>query len=405
MSLNWQAMYAARTRRMSSSAIRELLKLTEQPDFISFAGGMPAPEVFPVEQVRRAAERVLREHGPQALQYSATEGYRPLRELIARWTAHQAPAAGVDAGVDNVLITSGSQQALDVIGKMFIDPGDRILVESPTYLGALQAWNAYGPEYVTVPSDERGMVVEAAEAALDRKPKLIYLVPNFNNPTGATLALERRRRLVELAAQRGVPIVEDDPYNALRFEGEPLPPLLSFAAQRTGDGLYHGGVIYLSTFSKILAPGLRLAWVVAEPEVIALLTRGKQGADLHTSTLNQMIAHEVAREGFLDEHIHLIRRTYRERRDVMLEAMAQHFPPAARWNRPEGGMFLWCRLAEGVDATERLQAAVSKKVAFVPGASFHPNGGGENTLRLNFSNASPDNIREGIRRLGEVLRD
>jgi 2-aminoadipate transaminase len=249
------------------------------------------------------------------------------------------------------------------------------------------------------------MAVEAAEAALDRRPKLIYLVPNIHNPTGATLALERRRRLAELAVRHGVPIVEDDPYSALRFEGDPLPPLLSFAAQRTGDGLYHGGVIYLSTFSKILAPGLRLAWVVAEPEVIALLTRGKQGADLHTSTLNQMIAHEVAREGFLDEHIHLIRRTYRERRDVMLESMARHFPGTARWNRPEGGMFLWCRLADGMDATERLRAAVPKKVAFVPGASFHPNGGGENTMRLNFSNAAPDSIREGIRRLGEVLRD
>lgn len=400
----WQNVYAVRARSMSSSVIRELLKLTEQPDFISFAGGLPAPEVFPVEQVRAAAERALTGHGAQALQYSTTEGYRPLRELIASWMRddprHRLPACGTD----NILITSGSQQALDLIGRMFIDPGDRILVESPTYLGALQAWSAYGPQYVTVPSDEAGMVVDALEQALRAKPKFIYLVPNFNNPTGRTLSLERRRRLIEIAARHGVPIVEDDPYGQLRFEGEMLPSLVSLAGGRgPANGAYHGSVIYLSSFSKILAPGFRLAWVCAEPEVIATLTRGKQGADLHTATLSQTIAWEVAKDGFLNRHLEVIRRTYRERRDVMLAAMQQHFPASARWNRPEGGMFLWCELADGVDATERLRAAVPKKVAFVPGASFYPCGGGENTLRLNFSNAAPDLIREGIARLGEVL--
>lgn len=404
----WQNVYAARARSMSSSVIRELLKLTEQPDFISFAGGLPAPEVFPVDQVRAAAERVLTERGAQALQYSTTEGYRPLRELIASWMRddprHRLPACGVD----NILITSGSQQALDLIGRMFIDPGDRILVESPTYLGALQAWSAYGPQYVTVPSDDAGMVVDALERALERalraKPKFIYLVPNFNNPTGRTLSLERRRRLIEIASRHGVPIVEDDPYGQLRFEGEMLPSLLSLAAGRGPvNSAYHGNVIYLSSFSKILAPGFRLAWVCAEPEVVATLTRGKQGADLHTSTLSQTIACEVAKDGFITRHLEVIRRTYRERRDVMLAAMQQHFPASVRWNRPDGGMFLWCELAEGVDATERLRAAVPKKVAFVPGASFHPCGGGENTMRLNFSNAAPEQIREGIARLGEVL--
>ncbi|MCS7060834.1 MAG: PLP-dependent aminotransferase family protein [Anaerolineae bacterium] len=402
----WQHVYAARTRSMSSSVIRELLKLTEQPDFISFAGGLPAPEVFPVEQVRAAADKVLTERGAQALQYSTTEGYRPLRELIASWmcteSRHHLPACGID----NILITSGSQQALDLIGRMFIDPGDRILVESPTYLGALQAWSAYGPQYVTVPSDEAGMVVDALEDALRTRPKFIYLVPNFNNPTGRTLSLQRRRQLVELAARHGVPIVEDDPYGQLRFEGEALPSLVSLAAHTSmANTAYHGSVIYLSSFSKILAPGFRLAWVCADPEVIVTLTRGKQGADLHTSTLSQNIAYEVAKDNFLDRHLEVIRQTYRTRRDVMLAAMQQHFPLDARWNRPEGGMFLWCELAPGVDATERLRAAVPKKVAFVPGASFYPCGGGENTMRLNFSNAAPDKIREGIARLGEVLAE
>ena len=401
----WQNVYAARARSMSGSVIRELLKLTEQPDFISFAGGLPAPEVFPVGQVRAAAERVLTERGAQALQYGTTEGYRPLRELIASWMRddprHRLPVCGVD----NILITSGSQQALDLIGRMFIDPGDRIVVESPTYLGALQAWSAYGPQYVTVPSDDAGMVVDALEQALRAKPKFIYLVPDFNNPTGRTLSLERRRELIEIAARHGVPIVEDDPYGQLRFEGEMLPSLVSLAAARGPvNAAYHGNVIYLSSFSKILAPGFRLAWVCAEPAVIVMLTRGKQGADLHTSTFSQTVAYEVARDGFIGRHVTVIRRTYRERRDVMLTAMQQHFPASARWNRPEGGMFLWCELADGVDATERLRAAVAKKVAFVPGAAFYPCGGGENTMRLNFSNAAPDNIREGIARLGEVLR-
>ena len=400
----WQNVYAARARSMSSSIIRELLKLTEQPDFISFAGGMPAPEVFPIEQIRAATERVLAERGAQALQYSTTEGYRPLRELIASWMRddprHRLPVCGAD----NILITSGSQQALDLVGRMFIDPGDRILVESPTYLGALQAWSAYGPRYVTVPSDEHGMVVDDLERALRSKPKMIYIVPNFNNPTGRTLSMARRRALVEVASRHGVPIIEDDPYGQLRFEGEMLPSLVSLAAGRGHlNAAYHGSVMYMSSFSKILAPGFRVAWVCAEPEVIAMLTRGKQGADLHTSTFCQTVAHEVAKDGFISRHLDLIRRTYRERRDVMLEAMGQHFPASAHWNRPEGGMFLWCELAQGVDATERLQAAVPKKVAFVPGASFYPCGGGENTMRLNFSNAAPGQIREGIARLGEVL--
>ncbi len=399
----WDQRYAQRAQRMASSIIRELLKLTEQPDLISFAGGLPAPEVFPVEELAAAAQRVLREFGTQALQYSTTEGYRPLRQAIAERMAGD----GLGLSLDNVLITSGSQQALDLLGRLFIDPGDRIVVESPTYLGALQAWNAYGAEYVTVPSDEQGMVTEALEEALRTEPKFVYVVPNFQNPTGVTLALERRRQLVSLASRYGVPIVEDDPYGQLRFEGEHLPSVLALDGIERGqrDQGYQGNVIYLSTFSKTLAPGLRLAWVVAPSEVVRKLVQAKQGADLHTATFNQMVAYEAMRDGVLERHVPLIRQVYHERRDVMLAAMAEQFPPEVRWIRPEGGLFLWGMLPTEIDATEVLRAAVMQKVAFVPGTPFYPCGGGSNTMRLNFSNATPDKIREGITRLGRVLHE
>jgi 2-aminoadipate transaminase len=397
----WDYRYAQRTQRMASSAIRELLKLTEQPGIISFGGGLPAPEVFPVDQIADATARVLRDLGTTALQYGTTEGYLPLREMIARHTSRY----GLDITPDNILITSGSQQALDLLGKVFINRGDRILVESPTYLGALQAWNAYGAEYVSVSSDEDGMITDALEEELRAGPKFIYVLPNFQNPTGVTLAMERRKKLIELADRYGVPVVEDDPYGQLRFEGEHLPALVVLEGQGkcNGDFCYRGNVIYLSTFSKILAPGLRLAWVVAPPEVIRKLVQAKQGADLHTATFNQIIAYEVARGGFLDEHARLIRRVYRERRDAMLAAMEEHFPPGVRWTRPKGGLFLWGTLPEHMDSGLILRAAIEEKVAFVPGAPFFPCGGGANTMRLNFSYPTPEIIREGIARLGRVL--
>ena len=397
----WDYRYAQRTQRMGSSAIRELLKLTEKPDIISFAGGLPAPEVFPVEQFQEACQRVLRDHGAQALQYSTTEGYLPLREQIARHTARY----GIKVEPDNILITSGSQQALDLIGKIFINPGDRILVESPTYLGALQAWNAYGAEYVSVPMDKSGMNTDALEDALRAGPKFLYVLPNFQNPTGVTLSLNRRQRLIDLADRYGVPIIEDDPYGQLRFEGEHLPSVVVLDHRFRGDSgaCYSGNVIYLSTFSKILAPGLRLAWVIAPSEVIHKLVQAKQGADLHTATINQIVAHEVSRGGFLDEHNKLIRDTYRERRDVMLAAMDRFFPPEVDWTHPEGGLFLWGTLPKYLSSADVLKSAIEQKVAFVPGEPFHPTGGGHNTMRLNFSNAAPDKIMEGIRRLGDVI--
>jgi 2-aminoadipate transaminase len=403
MQTPWEYRFAQRTQRMGSSAIRELLKLTEQPDIISFGGGMPAPDVFPYEQFMEACERVLRDQGHLALQYGATEGYKPLREMIVRHTNR----LGIEITAENILITTGSQQALDLLGKILINPGDRILVESPTYLGALQAWAGYGAEYVTVPMDEHGMITDALEEALRTGPKFIYVLPNFQNPTGVTLSLERRHKLIELADRYGVPIVEDDPYGQLRYEGEHLPGIVVLDSQlrENGDQCYRGNVIYLSTFSKTLAPGLRLAWVVAPPEVIRKLVQAKQGADLHTSTFNQLVAYEVAHGGFLDQHVKLIQKVYGERRNVMLGAMDAYFPPGVEWTHPEGGLFLWGTLPEDQNAAEVLKAAVEQKVAFVPGAPFFPTGGGHNTMRLNFSNANPEKIQTGIARLGKVLSE
>jgi 2-aminoadipate transaminase len=402
MQTPWDHRFAQRTQRMGSSAVRELLKLTEQPDLISFAGGLPAPDVFPIEAFREACDRVLTNYGAQALQYGTTEGYQPLRELIVRHSGRY----GINVTPENILITSGSQQALDLLGKILINPGDRILVESPTYLGALQAWSAYGAEYVTVPMDENGLIVDALEEALRSGPKFMYILPNFQNPTGVTLSLERRMKLIELADRYGVPIVEDDPYGQLRYEGEHIPPLVVLDGQyrNNGDDCYYGNVIYLSTFSKILSPGIRLAWVVAPPKVIGKLVQAKQGADLHTSTFNQIVAFEVARGGFLDNHIKLIREVYGRRRDVMLAAMDGYFPPGVEWTHPQGGLFLWGILPESMNSADVLKDAIEKKVAFVPGAPFYPTGGGHNTMRINFSNATDEQIREGISRMAKVIK-
>jgi 2-aminoadipate transaminase len=322
--------------------------------------------------------------------------------MIARHTGRYS----VKITADNILITSGSQQALDFLGRVFINQGDHIVVESPTYVGALQAWNAYGAQYIAVPSDENGMVVDKLEEALRIGPKFIYVLPNFQNPSGTTLSLERRKKLVELADRYGVPIVEDDPYGQLRFEGEHLPSLVWLDSQFRGDdGSYTGNVIYLSTFSKLLAPGIRLAWVIAPEQVIRKLVQSKQAADLNTAAFNQMVAYEVGKGGFLDEHVKFIRQVYKERRDVMLETMEEIFPREVRWTKPQGGMFLWGILPDWMDAAEVFKIAIERKVAFVPGASFHPNGGGNNTMRINFSYSNPDKIREGVTRLGTLLKE
>jgi 2-aminoadipate transaminase len=398
MSTPWAHRFAQRTKSVKSSTIRELLKLTQRPEVISFAGGLPAPDVFPVERFETACHRVLEAKGPMALQYSASEGYTPLREYLAQKMAKYR----IIAGPENVLITSGSQQALDLIGKLLINPGDRILVEAPTYLGALQAFNVYGAEYVSVPVDHDGLRTGELEEALRSGPKFMYVLPNFQNPGGVTLCEPRRHELVLLADKYGIPIIEDDPYGQLRFEGAHLPPLLVLDRDnlRRDDGKL-GNVIYLSTFSKTLAPGLRLGWIVAPPDVITKLVQLKQGADLHTSTFDQMVAYEVVHDGFLDEHVKKIRAVYRERRDVMLAALTEYFPPEVTWTHPQGGLFLWVTLPEGLDLEHLFQAGLRENVAFVPGDCFYSDGDeGRRHMRLNFSHSTPQQIREGVRRLG-----
>lgn len=401
MSTVWSYRYAQRTQRVKSSAIRELLKITQNPEVISFAGGLPAPDVFPKERFAEACCRVLKDNAVAALQYGATEGYAPLREMIAG----NVRRYGIMAKPENVLITSGSQQALDLIGKLLINPGDRLLVEAPTYLGALQAFSPYGAEYVEVPVDDDGLRTEMLEEALRSGPKFMYVLPNFQNPAGVTLSRSRRVELVLLADKYGIPIVEDDPYGQLRYEGEHLPSLLVLDREnlRRDNGYSLGNIIYMSTFSKTLAPGLRLGWIIAPENVISKLVQLKQGCDLHTSTFTQVVAYEVARDGFLDEHVKRIRRVYCERRNVMLKALEEYFPPEVTWTHPHGGLFLWITLPEGMDCKALFEAALQENVAFVPGDSFFAISNGRRNMRLNFSNAQPEKIREGIRRLSVAV--
>jgi 2-aminoadipate transaminase len=400
MPIDWSTRFADRSKRLTSSAIRELLKLTQQPEIISFAGGLPAAEFFPKERFEAAAKRVLHNHAEQALQYSTTEGYPPLREMIARHVARY----GIEATADTVLITTGSQQALDLLAKLFVDEGSRLLVERPSYLGALQAFGLYGPMFSTLPLDDDGMMLDGLTSELERHPRFVYILPNFHNPAGVTLARSRREVIVEEAGRRGVPIVEDDPYGQLRYDGEHLPTLYALDRdKRAGAG---GNVIYLSSFSKVMAPGLRLGWVIAPPDVIRRLVQLKQGADLHTSTLDQMIAFEIARGGFLDEHIGFLRQGYRRRRDAMLAALDRHFPADVDWTEPAGGLFLWIKLPPGIDSQQLVERALARGVAFVPGTAFFSDAeDGRGFGRLNFSCSSPERIDEGIRRLAQVLSE
>jgi 2-aminoadipate transaminase len=391
---DWDHALAARSERMKSSIIRELLKFTMLPNIISFAGGLPAPEAFPVRDFRDACGWVLEHEAELALQYGTTEGYAPLKDyLIETMIKYELPAMR-----ENILFTNGSQQALDLLGRVFIDEGDKIVTGRPTYLGAIQAWNVYGPHYLTVPLDDDGMRMDELQKTLEANPgvKFIYVLPNFHNPAGTTLPLDRRLRLVGLAVEHGCFIIEDDPYGQLRFEGEDITPIFAMHKENT---------IYLSTFSKTLAPGLRLGWIVAPERVIAKLVQAKQGADLNTSTLVQCLTHDICQRGLVRAHVRKIRDIYRERRNVMLQAMDEHFPPGVTWTRPQGGLFLWVRMPECVDAEELLHIAVEEQVAFVPGTAFYPDGeGGRCCMRLNFSYSKPEIIEEGIARLGRAIQ-
>lgn len=391
---------------MRRSAIRELLKLTAQPDFISFGGGLPAAELFPVAQTKTAFDALIARLGGKAFQYGETEGLAELRDWIAK---DFAVRTGVNVRRENVLITSGAQQGLDLVGRVFLDEGDRVIVENPTYLALLSAWRPWGVEFLGVASDEDGLRVEQIEALADQQPKLIYSVPNFQNPQGTTLALERRHELVRLSRERGIPILEDDPYGALRYSGAALPSLLELSQAHSNGLELDTPIIYTGTFSKTLMPGLRVGWVIADAPVIEKLVQAKQSADLHTSTICQHLALELASNGCLAEGLPTLKRAYQARRDAMLEGLENYFPAGTTWTRPEGGMFLMVTLPDDLDAGELLAAAIEQRVAFVPGEEFHLNGEGRNTMRLNFSNCPPDRIEEGMRRLGretaEVVRD
>ncbi len=385
---------ARRAAKMNPSAIREILKLTERPGVISFAGGLPSPRAFPVEAMRDACARVLRDTPCEALQYAASEGFEPLRE----WVAGELQERGLCVGASQVLITTGSQQGLDLLAKVLIDAGSTVLVESPTYLGALQAFAPMGPRFAGVAGDDDGPIVEAMTTATytsGADARFFYLLPNFQNPTGRIIGEGRRAELVERAEAIGLPLVEDDPYGELWFDTPP-PPCLA--------GRNPEGTVYLGSFSKVLAPGLRLGYAVAPPSLMPKLLQAKQAADLHTPGFNQRVAYEVIRNGFLDQHVPTIRALYKAQRDAMLAALERHMPAGVRWNRPAGGMFLWLQLPSAMSAAELLPRAVERGVAFVPGTPFFADAPQADTLRLSFVTASVEQIEAGIAALGEAVR-
>ncbi|HMM36708.1 MAG TPA: PLP-dependent aminotransferase family protein [Thermoanaerobaculia bacterium] len=389
--------FARRMEALKASEIREILKVTQRPEVISFAGGLPAPELFPVRRLAAATQEVFEEEGTRALQYSTTEGHPPLRRKIAE---RMSASWGAQVTPEQVLVTSGSQQGLDLTGKLFLDEGDVVLCESPTYLGALSAWNVMRPRWVEVATDDDGMDPAALESKLRAHPnaKAIYVIPTFQNPSGRTWSLERRRRFMEVVERHDVWVVEDNPYGELRLEGESVPSLKSFDTK--------GRVVALGTFSKVFCPGLRIAWVAADLSVIEKLVILKQGADLQTATLSQLQVNRYLEENDLDADIAKIVPVYRERRDAMLSALEQEMPPGVRWTRPQGGLFLWMTLPANLNARTLLDECVRHNVAFVPGGAFFPNGGNENTLRLNYSNMPIERIREGVKRLAaSVVRE
>jgi 2-aminoadipate transaminase len=389
----WQL--AARTARMNPSAIREILKLTERPGIISLAGGLPSAETFPVEAMREASARVLRETPREALQYAASEGFAPLRE----WVAAEMTRHGLVVDAAQVLITTGSQQGLDLVGKVLIDAGSRVAVESPTYLGALQAFVPYEPEFVTVACDDQGPIADAFAAAA-KGARFLYALPNFQNPSGRSIDAARRAAIARAGEAIGVPIVEDNPYGELWFDAAPAAPIASH---------WREGTVYLGSFSKVLAPGLRLGYVIAPPAIFAKLVEAKQAADLHTPSFNQRIVYEVIRGGFLDRHVPTIRARYKAQRDAMQAALVAHLPQsgplACRWRTPGGGMFFWLELPAGVDSEALLVKAIARGVAFVPGAPFFAGTAQTNTLRLSFVTVAAEAIERGIAALAAALAE
>jgi 2-aminoadipate transaminase len=387
--IQWQ--FAERAQQLQASFIREILKITQRPEIISFAGGLPSPATFPVERMKEAFDKVLTDNGRVALQYGPTDGYAPLRE----WIANSLSTEGSRIVPEQILMVSGSQQALDLLGKVMIDEGSRVLVETPSYLGALQAFSVYRPEFKSVATDEHGLVPSSI-APVAQGARLLYSLPNFQNPTGRSLSVERRRELVETCARLGLPLIEDDPYGALSYKGEPAPRMVAMNPD---------GVIYMGSFSKVLTPGIRLGYVCAPLPLVRRLELAKQAADLHTAQLTQMVVHEVVKDGFLDRHIPTIRELYGNQCQVMLDALDEHFPAEASWTRPEGGMFIWVTLPKQIDAMKLLDQAIASRVAFVPGSPFYANEPETNTLRLSFVTVPPERIREGVAVLGKLIKD
>jgi 2-aminoadipate transaminase len=395
----YAALFASRTEVMTSSAMRDLMAITERPEVISLAGGLPDTSTFPAESLAALLSKLAAADAARALQYAPTEGMAAAAEAIATVMA----AEGADVDPSDVLVTTGGQQVIDLVCKTLIDPGDVIVAEAPTYPGAVPAFSAYQADVVQIAMDDEGMRVDELEETLERleregrRPKFIYTIPNFQNPAGVTLSLARRRRLVQVAHERELLVLEDNPYGLLRYEGEPLPTLLSL----------DGGefVIYLGTFSKILSPGIRLGWAVAPGPVLEKMTQGKQGTDLCSSSLSQLFVATYFAEGDWQDYVASLRELYRRRRDTMLDALAEHLPREASWTRPQGGLFIWATLPEYIDTTDLLALGLSRNVAFVPGRAAYLDGRGASSMRLNFSGVGEDAIREGVRRIGEVVRE
>jgi len=384
---------ASHVLNLGASAIREILKISSQPGVISFAGGLPAPELFPLEDLKEAMASAISKNGSACAQYSLSMGITPLRELLA----HRATERGTKSEIENILITSGGQQGIELVARAFIEPNDYIMIEYPTYVGALQAFEYYRARYATVEMDDDGMLIDQVEEKLVKyKPKLIYTVSNFQNPTGITMSVPRRKKLIELAMKYNLPIIDDNPYSDIRFSGERLPTLKSIG----GDV-----VITISTFSKILAPGLRLGWMNGPTEIMSYFEKVKQCTDLHTNTLCQYMIYEYVVAGKLEPHIEKLKTDYKVKRDLMIKTMRETFPNGIKWTEPEGGLFLWVELPTHMSAKDLLPKAVEMKVAYVHGQPFHPDGQGQNTLRLNFSNATHEGIVEGIKRLARLFKE
>ena len=388
--------FAKRMERMQASEISELLKLTAQPDIISFAGGLPAPELFPVEEIAKVSHDLVEKEGRALLQYATTEGRPTLRAKIAK---RMKDKYHTEVNPDDILITTGSQQCLDFAGKLFLDPGDVVLCESPSYLGALNAFNAYEPNFVEVPTDDGGLIPEELDKILETTPncKFIYVIPDFQNPTGRTWSMDRRKAFMEVVNKHNLPVLEDNPYGELRYEGEILPSLKSLDTK--------GLVMFLGTFSKIFCPGLRLGWVAAEHSVVEEFVKIKQSADLHTSNFDQGVADAYMDNYDLDAHVEEIKALYRKRRDLIVKTMEEEFPAGVEFTRPQGGLFLWVTLPEGVSAKTVFHKCIEMKVAAVIGDAFYPNDKTDRSLRVNYSNMTEDRIVEGVKRMAKAIKE